>query len=600
MNAMLPSDQLKDLIDAACRGVIGEEQLHTLDAVLSEDDQARELYVDYFELHMELYWLIGRSHTAGVPSSLQEHSPHESEPPFAAQPSSSPAYSFLTTAVHGTIGYFSQEMPFSLLTGAALTGLLVLIAWLVPLSRPTPIARNASPMPSVIQRQSTPAPKMEFVGQITGMVDVKWADVQTSTTYGAGIPVGRKYALASGLMEITYETGAKVILQGPVTYEVHSRDGGFLSVGKLTASLDNAKPQTANQKSSRSTIHYPLFTITTPTATVTDLGTEFGVEVDGEGVTRTETFVGMVRVVPVASQNTKAGQTLRAGQTAMVHAKNAQVVVVADVDNKSQPRFVRVLPPCNRLTRRDTDDNAYANRVLSMRPVVYYRMERPKDEKDRDVLVDSAPGAHHGMFHLGDEFGQPYLQGRFGQSLSLRQAGAGDFAFVPHYPQTKTNQLSFSAWAMADSRNYLARIAGIGASYTRTRGFRLFMMPESPALGLKVEQADGSEVFIHEDGTQPFPLYRWQHVAFVADGSTLLLYHNGQEVVRAPCKGILYNTPEACLGIGCINNESDPALKSGGCGWHGRFDEVAVFHHALTPDQVKQLAQGADEKSSTF
>ena len=29
-------------------------------------------------------------------------------------------------------------------------------------------------------------------------------------------------------MEITYDTGAKVILQGPVTYEVESHDGGFL------------------------------------------------------------------------------------------------------------------------------------------------------------------------------------------------------------------------------------------------------------------------------------------------------------------------------------------------------------------------------------
>ena len=39
-------------------------------------------------------------------------------------------------------------------------------------------------------------------------------------------------------MEITYDTGARVILQGPVTYEVESKDGGFLSLGKLTARLE--------------------------------------------------------------------------------------------------------------------------------------------------------------------------------------------------------------------------------------------------------------------------------------------------------------------------------------------------------------------------
>ena len=52
------------------------------------------------------------------------------------------------------------------------------------------------------------------------------------------VSLGDKYALASGLMEITYDTGAKVILQGPVTYEVESKDGGYLSVGKLTARLE--------------------------------------------------------------------------------------------------------------------------------------------------------------------------------------------------------------------------------------------------------------------------------------------------------------------------------------------------------------------------
>ena len=38
----------------------------------------------------------------------------------------------------------------------------------------------------------------------------------------SSVSLGDKYALASGLVEITYDTGAKVILQGPVTYEVET------------------------------------------------------------------------------------------------------------------------------------------------------------------------------------------------------------------------------------------------------------------------------------------------------------------------------------------------------------------------------------------
>ena len=54
-----------------------------------------------------------------------------------------------------------------------------------------------------------------LVGRITGMVDCRWADPTTKASDRDGVPLGRKYALASGFMEITYDTGAKVILQGP-------------------------------------------------------------------------------------------------------------------------------------------------------------------------------------------------------------------------------------------------------------------------------------------------------------------------------------------------------------------------------------------------
>ena len=43
---------------------------------------------------------------------------------------------------------------------------------------------------------------------------------------------------ASGLMEITYTSGARVILEGPCAYTVDSSDGGYLAMGKLTARVE--------------------------------------------------------------------------------------------------------------------------------------------------------------------------------------------------------------------------------------------------------------------------------------------------------------------------------------------------------------------------
>ena len=111
------------------------------------------------------------------------------------------------------------------------------------------------------------------------------------------VSLGQKYELASGLMEITYDTGAKVILQGPVTYEVEA-NGGYLAVGKLTGKLEKKveggrrkAEEAGNQKSP-----FPLppspFVVRTPTATVTDLGTEFGVEVNRGRHSGVEVFQG--------------------------------------------------------------------------------------------------------------------------------------------------------------------------------------------------------------------------------------------------------------------------------------------------------------------
>ena len=103
-----------------------------------------------------------------------------------------------------------------------ITGLLILGFWLMPASDPKQVAKSVPSSVPVVEPKA-------YVGRITGMVDCKIGDSRVS--------LGQKLDLASGLMEITYNTGAKVILQGPVTYEVES-NGGYLAVGKLTGKLE--------------------------------------------------------------------------------------------------------------------------------------------------------------------------------------------------------------------------------------------------------------------------------------------------------------------------------------------------------------------------
>ena len=195
------------------------------------------------------------------------------------------------------------------------------------------------------------------------MVDCRWANADTTAIHGANVSLGRKFALASGLLEITYDTGANVILQGPVRYEVNSRDGGFLSVGKLTARLDNAKLHAANQKSSLSTAHAPLFTIESPSATITDLGTEFGVEVGKDGVTDTQVFVGAIQVTSLHNDNsTKTKQVVRAGNAVRVNGTGDRLTAI----QPTARQFVRKL---------QSNSPAYRNAVLADKPYFYWNFD---------------------------------------------------------------------------------------------------------------------------------------------------------------------------------------------------------------------------------
>jgi len=73
----------------------------------------------------------------------------------------------------------------------------------VPVSQqPAQVAKQSS-MP--VQRDAEPY----LVAQISGMADCRWSK-DGRPPYGYdGVPVGRRFQLDSGLLEITYRSGAK-------------------------------------------------------------------------------------------------------------------------------------------------------------------------------------------------------------------------------------------------------------------------------------------------------------------------------------------------------------------------------------------------------
>ena len=321
---------LRSLFAAVCDETATEQQIRELEGLVRSDEQVRRLYLAYCELHINLYFAIRdqRTHQAVCEQLGRD----------AAEPLAVLRHPVLSTSSHGLAGYFSSGWPVAYLVATVILSLGLLIGGVVHVSQPTdatlPSIANGGGAGS--EGVDLPSPfgrgaggegnASSVVGRITGMVDCVWekeglgdrdwgldkAAIRRGretgnknqksqiTNHKSLVALGDTLALRSGLLEITYDTGAKVILQGPVTYEVNSAAGGYLAVGKLTARLEKKaeggrrKAEEASRSQSPFLLPPSTFVITTPTAIVTDLGTEFGVEVNAQGRADVHVFAGVV------------------------------------------------------------------------------------------------------------------------------------------------------------------------------------------------------------------------------------------------------------------------------------------------------------------
>ncbi|MCE9556707.1 MAG: FecR family protein, partial [Planctomycetes bacterium] len=191
-----------------------------------------------------------------------------------------------------------------------------------------------------------PVVKQIPAAKIANLTDAKW-EAAFSPAGNHVLTTGQRLILQSGSAEITFNSQAKIIVDGPAEFTIMDAGACRLADGKLTAHV----PEPAKG-----------FKVHTPDGTVTDLGTEFGVYVtartdqqasreeeqqpgggpqqDGTQppVTEVHVFKGKVDVAPgdqLAQAPTSSiphppSTILQAGQAASVSDNKVQPLPAAD------------------------------------------------------------------------------------------------------------------------------------------------------------------------------------------------------------------------------------------------------------------------------
>lgn len=136
--------------------------------------------------------------------------------------------------------------------------------------------------PPGITERGPDAQSVPVLATVVRTLDARWDENAGGWDGGRRLRQGAHY-LREGLVEIELAEGARVVLQGPVSFELTGANELNLIDGRLVAHV----PQSAYG-----------FTVDTPTARIIDYGTEFGVHADGQAQTRVQVYRGEVRAAP--------------------------------------------------------------------------------------------------------------------------------------------------------------------------------------------------------------------------------------------------------------------------------------------------------------
>ncbi len=303
-----PSQELWTQLTQYADGQLSDAEVHKLEAQLASDKQSRRIYLLFMEMHSELAWT-----NRAVASHADKHREMIESEVVTPGRRFSPIglwWNFVDAISHPT--------PLGLIVAGLYVTVFVLSLALIRI-----------PGGRVEQQPEIALNSRDLVAQIVRTHEPEWESIPSvGDNPATDLMLGEQLVLRSGLAEIRFDSGALVLLKGPATLIPRGDNRCELVSGDLSASV----PASAVG-----------FTVETKPAVFVDLGTEFGVGVDGQGRADMHVFEGVVEVQPHVPGNggksivrqVRSGESVRVDSQGMVGSANAST---------ASTRFLRVSP----------------------------------------------------------------------------------------------------------------------------------------------------------------------------------------------------------------------------------------------------------------
>ncbi len=535
-------ERLIVLLDAYLEGVLTADEKKELERMLLESDAARREFWQRASLHGWTYAAAKVNYSAKPAAEVARERRELHSTTFEA------FVNWLQRA---------SRMAWKVVLAGAATSAAVLM-WLgIRALQPAPNDEPLADAPLAMANTN-------FVATLTRGSGVVWDGEANYVDVGSTLP-SRWLRLKAGAVQIEFYDGARVILEGPAALELISSGEARLDYGKLSARV----PEPAHG-----------FKVYTADATVTDLGTEFGLNRQPDQLAKVEVFEGKVEVVP---QSTLQPEILTAGQGVRVNGRQLQPM--AGVDHQE---FLSA----EELARRESAELAsryqrwrQADRFLDVDASILVHLNF-EDQRNVDRnLVNRAVGTRAGANAL--VFGCDWGEGRWPGKQALEFNSVEDRVRLPVPGQFQS--LTYMTWLRVDSLpnawNALALVD------TMKTGETHWQIHQDGSLELSVRMDNSKTGWDHLTSAPvltPEHFGKWVQLAAVYDGAArkMSLYFNGRLVASksVPKPRML------SLGTMELGNWTPTASKTDLNyrirNFHGRMDEFALLSRPLSADEI--------------
>lgn len=310
--------EARDLIWQLCEDLLPPEGADRLEQFMRAHREIRTLYFELVQLHAALLQRGGSFLLHQPESPAGEESPNLSDAmilPALHLPRTEMELASEAPAAAASTGKRPKQKPRS--SHSTTTGKPRLVRWLGAAAVLLAIGLAAA----LLLHRS-----WSFPATIADSFDARFDTDNLSASVGTRLAAEHKEKLSQGLVQLALAGGARVLVEAPAEFSIDSDNAMSLDSGSISAVAEGPAHG---------------FKVITPTATVVDLGTEFGVKVSDSRATNVQVFRGSVVAFPRSpgSGEPLPGETLSAGESVKV----ASGVVTREAGGASAQAFVRTL-----------------------------------------------------------------------------------------------------------------------------------------------------------------------------------------------------------------------------------------------------------------